>query len=193
MMRLTTLLATAALVAAFGSTAVTAKTVVFDFEDQAFGATAPLASSVDGLTATFTSSPDGAGFAISGALFQTLTGNYLQDAGPNYSTGNALTIRFSDDVRAITLKFATDTDPTLTLFTAGGTASAIGVAPGGFYLLPEGVLAYTGPNFRELTLSSNALSFAIDDIIVTTPEPSAIALTGLGLLAAAALRRRARA
>ena len=183
----------AALVLALVTTAANAKTVVFDFEDQAFGAVAPLASSVDGLTATFASSPDESGFSISGAFFSTLTGNYLQGTGPFFTTGNALTIRFSDDVRSISLKFATDTEPTLNLFTAGGTASATGIAPGGFFLNPEGVLGFAGPNFRTVLLSSNALSFAVDDITVTTPEPAAFALFGLGLLGAGALRRRARA
>ncbi len=183
-----------AIVAGLTAASANAKTVVFDFEDQEYGAVTPLTSTVDGLTATFASATDAEGFQITSAFYQTLTGNYLAGPGPDFVTGNTLTISFSQAVRSITLNFAVDTAPTLTLSTsARGGATATGIAPGGSFLYPEGVLSFAGPRFNSVTLSSDALSFAIDNINVTVPEPSAFALFGMGLVAAAALRRRATA
>jgi len=172
--------------------AANTKTAVFDFEDQAFGATTALTSTQNSLTASFASPTDPQGFQITDAFYKTLTGNYLASPGPDFVTGNTLTITFSQGVRAISLAFATDTDPALTLTTDSGfTASATGIAPGGAFLFPGGVLTYRGGYFRSVTLSSNALSFAIDNVTATGPEPSAFALIGLGLLGMGFARRRA--
>jgi len=180
------------LVLAFIVSAANAKTAAFDFEDQAFGATTALISTQNGLTASFASPADPQGFQLTGAFYKTLTGNYLASPGPDFVTGNTLTITFSQAVRAISLMFATDTDPALTLVTDRGfAASATGTAPGGAFLFPEGVLTYRGGYFRSVTLSSNALSFAIDNVTATVPEPSAFALIGLGLLGMGFARRRA--
>ncbi len=183
--------ASGVLLAAFTISVANARIVLFDFEDQVFGATTALASTQNGLTATFASPTDLQGFQISGGFYQTLTGNYLASPGPDFVTGNTLTIAFSQGVRAIRLNFATDTDPTLSLVADnGGAASATGTAPGGFFLYPEGVLAYSGGFFRSVALSSAALSFAIDNVSVTVAEPSAFALLGVAALGVGVVRRR---
>lgn len=167
-----------------------AGTVLFDFEDQAFGASAPLSISQNGLTATFASATDPTSFAISGGLYQSLAGNYLA-GGANFSSGNTLTITFSQGIRAIAFDFATDTDPSLGLVDSnGGTASAIGAVPSGFYFYPEGTLSHVGAYFTSVTLSSPALTFAIDNVVATVPEPATVALFGLAIVGAGAARRR---
>ena len=75
--------------------AANTKTAVFDFEDQAFGATTALTSTQNSLTASFASPTDPQGFQITDAFYKTLTGNYLASPGPNFVTGNTLTITFS--------------------------------------------------------------------------------------------------
>ncbi len=186
-----TTLPIAALVAMVASPVAYASTVMFDFEDQPFGAVTPLVSSAGGLSANFASPTDSASFQISGGFYKTLTGNYLTSPGPDFTTGNTLTITFSQGVRAIDFAFATDTDPKLSLLTDTGiSASATGYAPGGSFLYPEGVLAVAGGYFRSVTLSSSALSFAIDNLAVTVPEPQTLSIVGLGLAGAGLARRR---
>ena len=170
--------------------------MTFDFDDQDFGATTPLSITKSGLTASFTASGDAQGFAIGGAFFQTLTGLYLQSPGPGFVTGSSLTIAFSRAIRSITLGFGLDTQPApapLVLTTnKGGTVSASGTVPGGFFLYPEGTISFGAAPFNSVTLTSDALSFAIDNVSVDIlPEPGALALFGLGLLGAGVARRRA--
>ena len=187
--------AAAATLMMVGTAPTRAAPIVFDFEDQDFGAVTPLTITRAGVSATFASPDDAAGFQISGAFFQTLVGNYLQSPGPDGVTGSTLTIRFSKAVRSISLGFAVDTQPApapLVLTTdKGGTASASGTVPGGFFLYPEGTLGFNAAPFHSVTLATSALSFAIDNVSVEAlPEPSALAILGLGLLGAGVVRRR---
>lgn len=175
---------------ALGLSSANAKPVVFNFENQAFGSVTPLSIDSGRLTATFTALSDPGSFQIGGALYLTLTGNYLTSPGDTFQAGEPLTIAFSLPIRSISLNFAVDTQPALaplTLMTdGGGTVSAKGTIPGGFFFYPEGVLSYDSRAFRSVTLSTSALSFAIDNISVEIPEPESwavlcVAVAGAGL------------
>jgi hypothetical protein len=174
--------------------------VVFDFDNPApSSSTTPLSVTVNGLTATFTSSPDAGGFMVlnQAGFFSSLTGNFLIDSAPE-----TLTISFSSPQASISLDFATGDDNALNLSASllgspVGTQSATGTIPAGFDL-PEGVLTFSGGTFDTVVLSSATPSFAIDNIDVNdglsspAPEPGSLLLCGGALAALSFLRRRRR-
>jgi hypothetical protein len=172
-------------------------TATFDFEDIVAGTPTLFPDTVNGLTATFSSSPDAGGFAVTSmpGFFQTLSGNVLLD-----STQESLTITFSAPLSDISLDFATfDAQPlNLSAFLVGapvGSSSATGTVPAGFSL-PEGVLSFNGAAFDTVVLSSLTPNFAIDNVAATdppaVPEPGSLLLCGgaLAALAFVQLRRR---
>jgi hypothetical protein len=182
-------------VLAAGPPAAQAGLVTFNFEDQTFAETTPLAITVGSETAAFTSPDDPTGFTITSSLFSSLSLLVLQSPGENFVTNLPLVITFSHMVDSISLLFALDTQPapgTLTLTTnTGDTVSAGGSVLGGSFLYPEGLLSYRGAPFTSVTLSSPVLSFAIDDLVVNqVPEPGGVALFGVGLAALRTTRRR---
>ena len=188
---------------AFAAPSAARASVLFDFEDQAFGADTPLTVTESGLTATFDSAGGPGSFGITSAypLFSTLSGNILLSPGSAFVDTVPLTVTFSRAVSSLSLRFGIGTVGVTTLSfatDAGGAGSAAGSTPPRD-LFAQGALSYAGPSFTSITLASAALDFAIDDLSVNlapvtgVPAPGAAALAaGLLCLAAAARARRAR-
>ncbi len=188
-------LATAAL-----SIAANASTI-FNFDNDSLGTTTNFTDTVNGLSATFSSTSDPGGFVVYASMFETLTGNVLGDPGPAGADNLNLSVNFSGNLSAVTLDFATadfgtPSPLTLTAYENSklvGSASSTGQFLSGF-TFPEGEVAFAGGNFNQLVISSPATDFAVDNInvVTATPEPAAVALFGAGLLALGipALRRK---
>jgi hypothetical protein len=175
--------------------------VIFNFDSDTLGTSTSFEDTVDGLSATFSSSADPGGFVIYPSMFDTLTGNVLGDPGPAFADNIALGVIFSHDLSAITLDFATAdfVTPSPFTFTAYenstlvGSSTVTGQFPLGFSF-PEGEISFNG-TFNNIVLSSTAADFAVDNIDViptATPEPRAISLllAALFLPCAALLSRR---
>jgi hypothetical protein len=163
---------------------------IFNFDGDTPGTSTNFTDTVNGLSATFSSSADPGGFTIYGSMFETLTGNVLGDPGPAGLDGLALSISFSQDLSAITLDFATSDFITASPFTITafegstqvGTATSTGQFLQGF-TFPEGEITFAGGPFNTVVLSSTAMDFAVDNItVVAAPEPGTLALLGAGLL-----------
>jgi hypothetical protein len=176
---------------------------IFTFDNDSQGTTTAFTDTVNGLSATFTSPSDPAGFSVQPSIFDTLTGNVL--GSPLFQNNVPLTISFNANLSAITLLFATadfNTPSPLTLTAYEGNAPVGGATlPGMFlngFLFPEGEIAFSGGNFNSVVISSNAPAFAIDNVQVVqaaaTPEPNSEWMLGLGLVALGMprLRRRGR-
>jgi len=185
------LLAAATFCAAAGAS------TVFNFDSDGLGTSTNFTDMVNGLSATFSSPADPGGFVVYASMFDTLTGNVLGDPGPAGADNLDLSIAFSENLGALSLDFATadfgtPSPLTITAYensTLVGSSSATGSFPSGFSF-PEGQVSLSGKTFNQLVVSSTAPDFAIDNIAVTAaPEPAAIALFGLGLLALALPRR----
>jgi hypothetical protein len=176
--------------------------VIFNFDSDTLGTSTSFEDTVDGLSATFSSSADPGGFVLYPTMFDTLTGNVLGDPGPAFADNLALGVTFSHDLSAITLDFATadfvtPSPFTLTAYensTLVGFSTVTGQFPSGFSF-PEGEISFNG-TFNNIVLSSTATDFAVDnlDVIPTTstPEPRSISLllAALFLPCAALLARR---
>jgi hypothetical protein len=173
---------------------------VFDFDGDNLGTTTGFTNTVNGLSATFSSSADPGGFVVYQSMFETLTGNVLGDPGPAGMDNLALSVNFSVNLAAVELDFATSdfsapSPFTLTAYENSqliGSASSTGQFLNGFSF-PEGEIAFAGSPFNRIVLSSPASDFAVDNITVATaPEPATCALPGIALLALGvpALRRR---
>lgn len=175
------------LAAAFGM-AAHASVITFNFDADAVGTSTQFTDTVNGLSATFSSPADPGGFTIQPTIFQALNGNVLGDPGPLGTMDIPLTIDFNQTLSAIALVFATGDFGTPSPFTLSaffngtqvGTVSATGVVPGGF-LFPEGEIAFSGPAFNSVVLTTTAPTFAIDQVAAAqAPEADAVLLTGLG-------------
>ena len=91
---------------AFLCAAANASTI-FNFDGDSLGTSTGFTDTVNGLSATFSSSADPGGFVVYASMFETLTGNVLGDPGPAFLDNLNLDIGFSADLAAITLNFAT--------------------------------------------------------------------------------------
>jgi hypothetical protein len=192
----------------------------FTFDNQGVS---PFADSSDGLTASF-STPTGGGWLMVGPGYfkSPFSGNALFDnrVASNPNGSNPLTVSFSQGVHGVTLDFATmnfganASTFTLKAYSGGangtlvGTATAVGVAENltfgsnGFtpatsiMFFPQGVIGLTSDtSFDTIVLSAGpAVDFAIDNLLVSVPEPGGMALAGVALLGAcvSAWKRRGR-
>jgi hypothetical protein len=185
-----------ALLAGFSVTVRAA--VVFNFDADVPGKATQFTDTVSGLSATFASSGDPGGFAVTPSFFSTLTGNVLLDPGPAGLDNLTLTITFSAPQTNILMNFATNSVSgvpfNLDAFNgavAVGSATATGSIPSGFFF-PEGLISFNGPTFNRIVLSSPAaLDFAIDNVTLgAVPEPSSLLLVAFAAIGAAAVRRR---
>jgi hypothetical protein len=185
---------------AVGACAAASASTIFNFDSDNLGATTGFTNTVNGLSASFSSTADPGGFVVYQSIFETLTGNVLGDPGPANMDNLALSVNFSANLAAVTLDFATadfSTPSPLTL-TAYQNSKLIGsVSSTGQFLsgfsFPEGEIAFAGSPFNRIVISSSSPDFAVDNIAVATaPEPAACALLGIALVALGvpALRRR---
>ena len=175
---------------------------VFNFDGNSLGTSTTFTDTVNGLSATFSSSADPGGFVIYPTIFETLTGNVLGDPGPASMDNLALDVNFSQNLSNIELDFATSDFLTPSPFTITayenstlvGSATSTGQFLSGF-TLPEGEIAFAGGAFNQVVFSSTATDFAVDNINVlpaSVPEPGSLTLlgTGLFLIVIASIRRR---
>jgi hypothetical protein len=173
---------------------------VFNFDSDNLGATTTFTNTVNGLSATFSSSADPGGFVVYQSMFETLTGNVLGDPGPAGMDNLALSVNFSANLAAVEFDFATSdfSTPSPLTLTAYQNSKLIGsVSSKGQFLsgfsFPEGEIAFAGNPFNRIVISSTATDFAVDNIAVSAaPEPATCALLGIALLTLGvpALRRR---
>lgn len=173
---------------------------IFDFEGDSQGTSTTFTDTVNGLSATFSSSADPGGFVVYPSIFETLTGNVLGDPGPTSVNNLALNVNFSGNLSAITLDFATSDFITPSSFTITayenskkvGSASSKGQFLTGFSF-PEAEIAFAGAAFNKVVITSKATDFAVDNIAVapsTAPEPGTFALLGGGLCLSAMVAMR---
>jgi len=164
--------------------------IVFNFDGDSLGASTTFTDTVDGLSATFSSSADPGGFVVYPTMFETLTGNVLGDPGPAFADNLALDVGFSENLSAIELDFATSDFITPSPFTVTayensalvGSTTSTGQFLSGFNF-PEGEIAFAGAAFNQVVISSAATDFAVDNINVNpTPEPGTLTSIGAGLL-----------
>lgn len=164
---------------------------IFNFDGDGLGTSTTFTNTVDGLSATFSSSADPGGFVVYPTIFETLTGNVLGDPGPAFMDNINLAVNFSQNLSAIELNFATADFITASPFTLTayensvlvGSATSTGQFLPGF-AFPEGEIAFAGGTFNQVVLSSTSPDFAVDNINVisaTTPEPGTFALLAAGL------------
>jgi len=189
-----------AIASAFLCTAAHASSV-FNFDNDTLGTETTFTNTVNGLSATFSSSADPGGFVVYPTIFETLTGNVLGDPGPAGKDNLSLDVSFSQVLSSLSLDFATADFNTPSQFTINaydnstyvGSVSATGTFLSGSKF-PEAVLTFGGAAFNSVVLSSSAPDFAVDNLNATVaPEPSAWALlgTGLFLMGLSTMRRRA--
>jgi hypothetical protein len=178
-------------------------TTTFDFENDTSGTATGFTDTLDGLSASYSSSADPGGFVLYPSIFETLTGNVLGDPGPAGQDGLTLAVSFSQPLLAVTLDFATSdfTTPSPFVLNAYFNGTLVGsVTQTGQFLdgfsFPEGEIAFDSADFNSITLSSTATDFAVDNITVAqapVPEPASLLLVGLALIAVwvpSAWRRR---
>lgn len=167
---------------------------VFTFDSDSLGTTTNFTDTVNGLSASFSSSADPGGFVLYASMYQTLTGNVLGDPGPAGMDNLSLSVKFNQTLGAATLDFVTSdfTTPSPFTLTACENSTLVGstTASGTFLsgsTFPEGAITFAGGNFDQLVFSSTAADFAIDNLAVapasTIPEPALPALFAAGLLA----------
>jgi hypothetical protein len=179
------------LVAACALGAAASASTVFNFDNDNLGTATTFTDTVDGLSATFSSTADPGGFVLYPSFFETLTGNVLGDPGPAGLDGLSLDVAFSGELNAVTLDFATSDFGTPSPLTISayqnsqlvGSIDATGMVPANF-TFPEGEITFQGSPFNNIVISSTATDFAVDNIaasVVATPEPGLFPLLAFGL------------
>jgi hypothetical protein len=178
------------LIAACATSAAANASVVFNFDGDSLGTATTFTDTMNGLSATFSSTADPGGFVVYSSMFETLTGNVLGDPGPAGQDNLTLDVNFSGELNAVTLNFATSdfsvpSPLTLTAYQNSlpvGSATTSGMFLDGF-LFPEGEVAFDGAAFNRITIASTATDFAVDNITVNqTPEPGPLSLVALGIV-----------
>jgi hypothetical protein len=183
---------------ALGATA--SASTIFNFDSDTPGTSTTFTDTVNGLSATFSSSVDPGGFVVYPSIFDTLTGNVLGDPGPGGLDNLELDIAFSSNLDAVALDFATSdfSTPSPLTITAYENSQQVGFSQsvGSFisgFDFPEGEIAFEGAIFNRIVVSSGAVDFAIDNLaVVATPEPAVLPLLALGLVGIAIASWRAR-
>jgi hypothetical protein len=174
---------------------------VFTIESDPVGTTTTFSNTVNGLTATFSTTSDPGGFEIYPNLgFVTIPGNFL-GLGPTAPNGLPLDIGFSSNVDSISFNFGLDDDTgilTLTAYeglTPVGTVTVAGTIPPGMSV-GEGSLTFSGATFNSVILSASTdgfNDFGVGNIDVGTmavPEPGTLGLLAAGLVGLIARSRK---
>jgi PEP-CTERM motif len=166
----------------------------------------PFSLTSSGVTATFSSPADPGAFSVlSPAGFLSFTDDVLISS-PGGGSGPALEVDFSQPLSSFTGDFATFGDGALTVTALSGPGGSmvggssatgtVSVTDPVDFPFPEGTITFNGGTFSSIILSdATDPAFALGDFSVTTapthvPEPSTLALMGLGLAAAALFGRR---
>jgi hypothetical protein len=143
-------------------------------------------SAPSGFTASFTS-PTGA-FSISAfVLNPAFSGNNLEDTA--FPSGDVLTITLSQPITGVHLDFAQDAPGYFSLTSAaGGVNVPIAGQIGSLDFQP-------GASFTQFSLaaydtSNGVIAMAIDNLVLTIPEPSVVTLIALGAAFLLPLRRK---
>jgi hypothetical protein len=139
-------------------------------------------------SASFTSSPDDGGFAVTGPWINpSFSGQTLVEYGPYQDT---LTITLSQPIKSVHMDFVLFAPGHFDLTSEAGTASV-------FTETTMGSLDFQGTtSFSEFSLVAidsydNTVPFAMDNLVMTIPEPSTLALVGLGAVGLMIARQRA--
>ena len=173
-----------------------AQAVIFDFEANTPGTTAPFTDTIGGLSATFTGE---ASVCASSGLFVTLTGNVLIQDLCMLNQSGPLGVSFSSNLSSASFDFATAGGPATLTLQAFENASLVATStfdsadPPGFFN-GEGLASITA-TFNRLVITSTDL-LAIDNLNAAPqaqiPEPTSIAVLGAGLFAFGFAWRRRR-
>jgi hypothetical protein len=190
---------------------------VYTFDNLPQGVS-PFSDTLDGITANFGSPAGPNGVMVAPGFFRApFSGNALFNMGVTPNTSVPVTASFSHALHMVTLDFATlnlsTSDPiTLTAYSGGlngtlvGSVTATGVPQGlrhnpsnimsiEMLSAPQGILTFSSSQtFDTIELTGgNGVSFAVDNINVTFPEPGGLTLAAVTLfgLGVRAWRRRA--
>jgi hypothetical protein len=149
---------------------------------------APDTGGLPALRATFRSSPTAGAYVIGAALVNpSFSGQCLYQPGPY--TGNTLTITLSLPVNSLHLDFAQHGPGHFDFTSATGTASTLTATQSGS-LDFQSATAFTQFSLAAVAGDNSLMPFAIDNLSMTVPEPSSVALVGLGAAALGLVRRR---
>jgi hypothetical protein len=180
----------------------------------------PFSETSDGLTATFTTTAGSGQLLISANTFLApFAGNALFDKPASQFGSNPLIVSFNKGVHGVNLDFGLyrffgSNDVTLKAFSGGLNGTLVGTVTatatpstvpntfGGFgfgsdalFPLPEGVLSFASdtPFDTIEVVAPSGMTFAIDNLLVSVPEPGGLTLAGvtvLGICVGAWKRRR---
>ena len=196
-MKISQLVSSTVLLLTLGAGLACAQTATYTFDSAQWvlGTSTPLlnmapdsASGLAGFRAGFTASPTAGGLIIgSGPLSVSFSGQYLYQPGP--AVGDTLTITLNQPIRSVHLDFAQFAPGRFDLTSSAGTASIIVSAQAGI-LDFQGVNDFTQFSLEAFTSDNSPIPLALDNLVLGVPEPSALALLGLGTGVVAVLRRR---
>jgi hypothetical protein len=180
-------------VCAQGQTAI----YTFDSPQWVVGSTTPLLNMVpDGgsglpsFRASFTSYPSAGAFSIWTFILNPLfSGNNLGQGG--LPPGDTLNITLSQPVSAVHLDFEQFAPGYLRFTSPAGAINATTDSQIGS-LDFQGSASFTQFSLFAIDTSNNAIPFAIDNLVLAVPEPSAVALCGVGAACLSFWCRRAR-
>jgi hypothetical protein len=196
-MKISQFVSISALALLLPAVSASAQTVTYTFEAPQWvvGADTPFLNmepdSAPGLPifrASFTSGPTAGKFGVSNFSVNPLfSGQNLTQLG--LPPGNALTITLSQPIRAVHLDFQTFAPGHLDLTSSAGTASAFTDTQAGS-LDFQSAAAFSQFTLAAFSIDNRAVPMGIDNLVMTVPEPSLLALAGVGAVALMISRRR---
>jgi hypothetical protein len=172
-------------------------TYTFDSPQWVLGAATPLLSmapdsalGLPGFHASFTSSPSAGAFSIwTFSVNPAFSGQNLFQGG--LPPGDTLTITLSQPITSVHLDFEQFAPGHFDLSSTAGTASATTGSQAGS-LDFHSATAFTQFTLAAFALDNSPIPMGIDNLVLTVPEPSTLALAGLGTWAMMLYRCRKR-
>jgi hypothetical protein len=173
---------------------------VFTFEDIAAGSVAPVSSTVNGLTATFTGQVSVC--SVAGLNFATLSGNALIQGVCTPGQLGPISVGFSSTLSSASFNFATGGRPSAPLTvqafdnsTLVGTSVFTSSVPPGNFPNGEGPASFSG-TFNSFVLTTTG-PLGVDNINAVTgapavPEPASLSMFAAGGAILVTLARRTR-